>query len=1724
MIVRLDVGCRFPSLSTRIALKIHPRKQNEAGIIPRFVAEINPTLMMPKILFSSQRIRFSACMMTMGMLFLTTLGAMAQQVFLQTDFEGSSSLPTGWTQSTISGGGTWTIATEGAGGNPSSAHEGTNMARLFVGSVSDNTTRLITPSFNTVGFINLRLSFWHTQWAWFGQFQDDLKVLYSSDGGTNWTELVHYTNNISEWAQRDLNIPVTGANMRIAFEGNAKWGHGVCLDDIQVSGIPDSFSEVFLSTTDASASEVGSDPGTWTITRTGNTTGPLSVNFTLSGIATAGSDYTLNASSPLNFAAGETSKVVTLTPIDDTVGSEGDEIATLTLTAGTGYVINTGSGSISIYDDEGYDLNILVIGSTHSFSEGGENDVVHEKPFNPTTIATHLQSILAQDTVLNKTVNVVFEDVYKSKTNEVRTSKDGIDLITAHCYSLAQHFMWPDGKATRLANLRSEAGTKWDYIVLCSDPYIMANFPGMYAEGVKLIQSEVAKTVVPQGEQAPAVVLVAQWPENSSTFSADDFNEVVHRIGSSADLTVVPAGKVWDSYTGQDTSAAHPTPKGEYLAAASIYSKLYNRSASTSGYNYTPDGDAIADHALSQVQAIAAVTQYSGEYATVTPFTMKYDGKRVYNFRETGSSTEDYLAQGLDRLDDVCRISFIRNLGTFWDINYGRGNDRWEDDKDYEVDPTKYNRSYGFPMHHYYTGSAANAAAQTMPYGIDKYYFSGVYEDGTDLGIAYNMVRPNTRETGLPEGHDVRAIPIRLLWMKMEQAYPGFQPLLDNTHMARHLNDASVAFIYTLLSGRCPIVDEPTPVGSTAWQQWLGHKIGYETAWQMSHLTTRAPGFQVMPSSVSATTVTSTASETMTVRFMNPPQSNVTVTIASSNPGVATVSPATLTFTPANYATPQNITVTGVAANAGLQNFNVVTTTSSTDEIYDGIGDSWAYTSNTQSVSYGQTVLLAGFDGTNALNTTSSTAGVYKELTAPHKSSTSSANVNATFSTTAAVVNGLQWVGAMTSPSTWGSAVYTPNASTTNTGVFVADNAITGSLLIQNTGTNQVTLEKLHFRLQRDSATGGAPNQATITLASGNLATSGPGVQALSASSGAFNYDFDLSTILTDATLAAGESATFTLSFVPTDPAGVNRRIRLDNLALAGKVISAGPDNTAPTPNPMSWASQPTAVNSSSITMTATTASDPSGVEYFFDETSGNPGGTDSGWQDSPTYTDIGLNASTQYTYTVTARDKAVAMNSTVTSASASATTSAVSNPVSSSTSTVTASPTSVPADGTTTSTITVTLKDSGGAVVSGKTVSLVGNGSATIQTSNNVSNASGVVTFTVKSGTVGTETFNATGDSVAITQTANVQFTTVVTPGVTILLGGFDGNQTQTAIAPATTGSTTGVRQLTSPQQSAGASSVVSTRIWTDQATNKELQWNTTGGATDGLWGSTAFTPASSTSTSKWVATQSAASWINYEITNMGTSDVVLDKFHINAKRLTTTAAPTGSPDTLTISLQQNGTFANPPVLSASALTATGTKTITLTTPLNSIFYGFEFALSEMLSDYTLSPGEKATFRIANNAGGNRLYLDNIAISGVVGGTPPNNTFSTWISGYAVGGQTAFADDPDKDGISNGIENYFGTNPGESTAGVLAGVMNPTAGTFTFSHPINGSPAADISAAYRWSKDLSNFYYGGQSDPGGTTVTFTQGVPSAGSVSVTATMAGTSTERLFIDIEVTQD
>lgn len=116
----------------------------------------------------------------------------------------------------------------------------------------------------------------------------------------------------------------------------------------------------------------------------------------------------------------------------------------------------------------------------------------------------------------------------------------------------------------------------------------------------------------------------------------------------------------------------------------------------------------------------------------------------------------------------------------------------------------------------------------------------------------------------------------------------------------------------------------------------------------------------------------------------------------------------------------------------------------------------------------------------------------------------------------------------------------------------------------------------------------------------------------------------------------------------------------LDSWAIITTVTS---DTEPPSPDPMTWESPPSADDQDSITMTASLASDATvPVEYSFEETGGQQGGTNSGWQTSRTYTDTGLVAGRQYTYRVRARDAVGTPNVTGYSTSLSDTTDQLEN------------------------------------------------------------------------------------------------------------------------------------------------------------------------------------------------------------------------------------------------------------------------------------------------------------------------------------------------------------------------------------------------------------------------------------------------------------------------------
>jgi hypothetical protein len=127
-------------------------------------------------------------------------------------------------------------------------------------------------------------------------------------------------------------------------------------------------------------------------------------------------------------------------------------------------------------------------------------------------------------------------------------------------------------------------------------------------------------------------------------------------------------------------------------------------------------------------------------------------------------------------------------------------------------------------------------------------------------------------------------------------------------------------------------------------------------------------------------------------------------------------------------------------------------------------------------------------------------------------------------------------------------------------------------------------------------------------------------------------------------------------------------RLRLEAVSPNGTVIDifllGGPvdpnDHAPPTPNPLTWASEPNAISATTITMTASTATDPNGslVQYYFNNMTDS--NHDSGWQWDSYYQDTGLCPQTEYTYRAKARDMSPNYNETSYSSQTSAATSTV--------------------------------------------------------------------------------------------------------------------------------------------------------------------------------------------------------------------------------------------------------------------------------------------------------------------------------------------------------------------------------------------------------------------------------------------------------------------------------
>jgi len=155
-------------------------------------------------------------------------------------FESGGTIPSGWVDTNVSGTlNPYTYASGGYNANPAVAHTGSYNALCYKASFTASVQRLETPKLNLIPYSGITLTFWHAQAIWISD-QDELRVYYKTGSTGSWTIIsgAVYTTSITNWTQESFSLPSTSASSeyQIGFEATAKYGYGVVIDDVLITG------------------------------------------------------------------------------------------------------------------------------------------------------------------------------------------------------------------------------------------------------------------------------------------------------------------------------------------------------------------------------------------------------------------------------------------------------------------------------------------------------------------------------------------------------------------------------------------------------------------------------------------------------------------------------------------------------------------------------------------------------------------------------------------------------------------------------------------------------------------------------------------------------------------------------------------------------------------------------------------------------------------------------------------------------------------------------------------------------------------------------------------------------------------------------------------------------------------------------------------------------------------------------------------------------------------------------------------------------------------------------------------------------------------------------------------------------------------------------------------------------------------------------------------------
>lgn len=471
----------------------------------------------------------------------------------------------------------------------------------------------------------------------------------------------------------------------------------------------------------------------------------------------------------------------------------------------------------------------------------------------------------------------------------------------------------------RWRNLRGEDGTVWDYVIILESPEVIENFPGWYAQGVHDIANEVEKG------KAEAVLFM-QWPNPYSKAGLDYYREVAYRTGRGRGLKVIPAAlAVKTRGREKEFSAADRA----YIAAASIYSRLWKKSAGESSYSYN---GALAKSVFKTVTENMESRQYTGPF-TKAPYgihTIKGSQKRVIRIINDGHNSRGWpVENGINSMTK----DLIEESGLIYRTLAGElSGPRLPKEVVQNDTPDLHYRHFWYLR----PPDIRNTKAEIyMPFAF--------IDDGDRVPPQFkaDFVKLEYRSHAyflagkwLAGDKRLRQLPHTLLWAQVYRRQNSYedkelQEWPDRMMMA--------SYMFTMLTGRCgvPLKDDGSP-------GWLMKRTGYETAWRLSTLHGRAPGFKTWPENRLRLTSDKQDDVKLAAAFVFPPKSKVTVSIESSN-AAASVVRQKLIFTPENYNIPQTVTVKTAPDALPSTAFSISFTTTSEDVVYNGLRQSWDY-------------------------------------------------------------------------------------------------------------------------------------------------------------------------------------------------------------------------------------------------------------------------------------------------------------------------------------------------------------------------------------------------------------------------------------------------------------------------------------------------------------------------------------------------------------------------------------------------------------------------------------------------------------------------------------------------------------------------------------------------------------------------------------------------------------